>query len=371
MAESDLSNEVNATTTLPAATGLSASVSSGEVTLSWTNNDDSSDGSIDVERSQDGFNTITTVASVLSPSRTSYTDTSVSSGDSYDYRIERNTDHATANSSIVSVTVNKNLERSATLTSDGAITSSRSATTNPRTATVDGGGTVNATRVTAKARSTTLTADGDNTATRGTISKPRSPTVAGDGAIVATRGPKTVATRQSILTGGGMIVATRAVDKHRTATLTADGAISAVGSTAKTRSSILSGDGSINAKAQFRESFPSELTRDIEWDYNVDRLGFESEWVYREAGDGHGSVVLYLEGRLGSTDPITPSAVIDFDADGDGNVDARSMERSTPAVNQPVVFPTLPGETGYYRILLKDLRPADLLVAAVVGPSHT
>lgn len=98
MAESDLSSEVQATTVLPAATGLSGAESNGDVELSWTNNDDSSDGGIDVERSTDGFSTANTVASGLAPTTTSYTDTTVSEGTAYEYRVERNTDHATIDS---------------------------------------------------------------------------------------------------------------------------------------------------------------------------------------------------------------------------------------------------------------------------------
>jgi len=100
MAESDLSTEVNAVTVLPAASAPSASVDAGteEVALSWTNNDDSTDGGIDVERSTDGFSTITTAASGLSPSTTSFTDSSISAAESYEYRIERNTNHAAATS---------------------------------------------------------------------------------------------------------------------------------------------------------------------------------------------------------------------------------------------------------------------------------
>lgn len=51
MVESDLSSEVNATTVLPAASGVDAAVNSnGNVVVEWTNNDDSADGGIDVER---------------------------------------------------------------------------------------------------------------------------------------------------------------------------------------------------------------------------------------------------------------------------------------------------------------------------------
>lgn len=100
-----LSGEVTAITTLPSASGVSATVSSGasDITVSWTNNDDSSDGGIDVERSKDGFATVTTVGSSLSPSATSFTDTTTVDGESYQYRVERSTDHATATSGAVSV----------------------------------------------------------------------------------------------------------------------------------------------------------------------------------------------------------------------------------------------------------------------------
>jgi hypothetical protein len=100
MAESDLSTEVSATTELPSPSGLSASSPDGqtEIDLSWTVNDNSSDGTIDVERSSDGGSTWANVTTGLSPSTNSYTDTSVSTGTTYKYRIERNTDHATATS---------------------------------------------------------------------------------------------------------------------------------------------------------------------------------------------------------------------------------------------------------------------------------
>jgi len=97
-----LSGEVTATTELPSPSNVSADSSSSDITVSWTNNDDSLDGGIDVERSTDGFSTVTTVGSSLSPSATSFTDTSVSEGKQYAYRVERNTDHATATSGTAS-----------------------------------------------------------------------------------------------------------------------------------------------------------------------------------------------------------------------------------------------------------------------------
>lgn len=105
MAESDLSSEVAATTVLPAASGVSATENSnGNIDLSWTVNDDSPDGGQDIERSSDGGSTWTDVATGLGDDTTSYTDTSVSEGVTYEYRVERNTDHATTTSSTVSVT---------------------------------------------------------------------------------------------------------------------------------------------------------------------------------------------------------------------------------------------------------------------------
>jgi len=94
-----LSSEVTATTELPAASSVSAAViSPSEISVSWTNNDDSPDGRIDVERSTDGFATVTTVASGLSPSATTFTDSAPPVAEPVEYRVERTTDHATATS---------------------------------------------------------------------------------------------------------------------------------------------------------------------------------------------------------------------------------------------------------------------------------
>lgn len=93
---SDPSEEANATTILPSATNVSATTNSNNnVDLSWTNGDDSTDGGVDAERSSDGGSTWTDVTTGLAVTTESYTDTSVSVGTTYDYRIKRNTDHAT------------------------------------------------------------------------------------------------------------------------------------------------------------------------------------------------------------------------------------------------------------------------------------
>lgn len=98
---------VSGVTPLPSASSLAVVESAqDEATASWTNEDNSSDGSIAVERSTDGFSSVTTVAGGLSPSTTEYVDTTVDGTETYEYRIERTTDHATATSGTASVTIN-------------------------------------------------------------------------------------------------------------------------------------------------------------------------------------------------------------------------------------------------------------------------
>ena len=75
------------------------------VDLTWTNNDDSPDGGIDIERSTDGGSTWDDLITGLSVSTESYTDTTILAEGTYDYRIERNTDHTSATSSSVDIFV--------------------------------------------------------------------------------------------------------------------------------------------------------------------------------------------------------------------------------------------------------------------------
>lgn len=98
--------ENTAVTQLPAPTGLSASINGNEdVDLSWTVNDNNGSGDIDVERSVNNFSNISTISGGESPNATDYLDTGVTSGTTYQYRIERNTAHASATSSSVSIDV--------------------------------------------------------------------------------------------------------------------------------------------------------------------------------------------------------------------------------------------------------------------------
>lgn len=103
--ETDTSPATSATTVLPSASTLSATVNDeNEIELSWTNNDDSGDGGIDIERSTDGFSTVTTIASGLLPTTTAHTDSTTAAGTTYEYRIKRYTIHASSTSGTASAT---------------------------------------------------------------------------------------------------------------------------------------------------------------------------------------------------------------------------------------------------------------------------
>ena len=92
--ESDLSNEADSTTVLPLPDSLSLDDSvSGELTISWTKNDDSSDGSFEVDRAPLVGTNWSTIATGISPTTTSYTDTTISDETEYKYRVARDTGH--------------------------------------------------------------------------------------------------------------------------------------------------------------------------------------------------------------------------------------------------------------------------------------
>lgn len=202
----------------------------------------------------------------------------------------------------------------------------------------------------ADTRSVGLSGTGAQTATRGGISKQRPVAIQGSAALALSR----------------------VVDRYRETTLTsAGGRVSVTRTSTKERMPTIVADGSVTASADLTEPFPSESTRDLSWDYNFDRRGFESDWSYQVGSEGAGSVAVYLHGMIGDNDPATPTVIVDYDASGDGGVDERSLPRSVPAADYPIVFPELSGRDGHYRLLLQDLRPDDILVAVTVGPTHT
>lgn len=95
MTESALSGEVSAVTILPGPVDLTPEKTADGAELAWTKADDSPDGSVAIERSDDGGSTWSTIDSGLPASTESYTDTAISEGDQIVYRVVRSTDHAT------------------------------------------------------------------------------------------------------------------------------------------------------------------------------------------------------------------------------------------------------------------------------------
>ena len=102
-ADSQLTNEVDATTPLPAPTldSLDAGTPQ-EITIPYTLEDDSTDGDVLIERSADGGATWSKIATVTDLSTTAYTDTGLLDGQEYTYRLTRRTDHAETTSATVS-----------------------------------------------------------------------------------------------------------------------------------------------------------------------------------------------------------------------------------------------------------------------------
>ncbi|WP_244515030.1 hypothetical protein [Halorientalis persicus] len=176
-------------------------------------------------------------------------------------------------------------------------------------------------------------------------------------------------TRTGTVTGDGETDATRVLSLPRTATVTGDGDAAATRSGMdKARSATVTGDGIADADRVFKETFPSELTRDLAWDFDIDKRGFVSEWVRRTPAPGHGSVAAYAEGQLRGQ-PLT--LIVEYDRDGDGEPDARSQPQRLRSSNDVAVFPSLSGGEGQYRVILRDIEPQDLLVAINIGTTHT
>lgn len=90
------SNEANATTTVPAPQITSITeTATGELTIEWSRNDSSPDGEWQLYRSTDG-SLGSQIYSTTDLTAGSYTDTGLSSDQTYYYTIRRQTDHASA-----------------------------------------------------------------------------------------------------------------------------------------------------------------------------------------------------------------------------------------------------------------------------------
>lgn len=193
--------------------------------------------------------------------------------------------------------------------------------------------------------------------------------ISGSGGINNDRTKSSV--RYPVTHGSGFITASRSISKARDSDAGGYGAIDDSRTVSKPRPSAVHGGGAVDNTISFRETFPEELTRDLSWDYVQDREGFLSEWVYRDANDDHGTVSLYLSGRLHNVEMSAPLVTVEFDKTGNGKPDTVSQAKPIYDVEQPVSYPGLRGDSGYYRILIEDLRPRDRLRGVMFGPSHT
>lgn len=104
MAETELSNEVVATTTLPEITNLSVTEVSNGFELSWSVNDNNTTGNIAIERSTDNGNTFNRVISGIPRTTETFTDSTNFDTDNPIYRIVRATDDAESVSSEIEYT---------------------------------------------------------------------------------------------------------------------------------------------------------------------------------------------------------------------------------------------------------------------------
>ena len=103
--DSQPTNEVDATTPLPTpALDALDTATAREIVVEYTLTDNSSDGDLTIERSDDGGSTWTTVTTVTNLSTTEYTDSGLLDGMEYAYRLTRETDHASVQSGTLPAT---------------------------------------------------------------------------------------------------------------------------------------------------------------------------------------------------------------------------------------------------------------------------
>jgi len=239
----------------------------------------------------------TTVASGLSPSTTSYTDTSVSSGETYEYRVERNTDHASVKSGVSdSIRARKVMTRTATLTGDGQLD-----------------------------------------ATRSGVSKTRTAAIEGDGQLTASRAPMEL-TRTATLTGNGQLTASRAT-------------------MGKTRRATLQGDGEIEAFADFSEALGEPLAG-LFIDYDPELKAFATEFFDETPVDEQQDLMVL---RFTSRVETPLRFAIESDVDGDGDPEHRSRWIEFEQGHVPRIYPSVPTDAVQYRVLMRGLRTQDVL----------
>lgn len=428
--DSDPSNEVNETTVLPAPSIGGPSVdSSDNVVVPWTNNDDSPDGGIDVERSSDGGSTWTDVATGLSPFTTSYTDTSVSEGETYQYRVERNTDHATATSGTSSITTP--FERATSVSGTGGTDSARTtahpgrvASTSLQTSAVSQsrvvefprsqriysqGLAVNQGSLRSLYRSIGSSGDGETDAARETIEY-RDSAVA-PAQLHSTSSRRTEESRSAtVSSSSGSVAESRTTTSPRSNIVYASGSTSSSRSTSKSRASsvwpaellvsesrqqVINRDfssfvsGSLSASratkasrtfsshsqplsttmaAELTEVFPSESSADLEFDMVFSPiLGFASEWVNEETVFDEETAAYTVVLDMNILKQI--DVYLQYDSDGDGEPDFTVGPKNVSRDSQVLSFDEL-GQDGYYRIIISNMRPPDHLRAVTWGPTR-
>lgn len=197
-------------------------------------------------------NAVTAVASALPPTTTSYTDTSVAEGTTYEYRIERNTDHATATSGTAETTL---FVRSLTADGAGDATVDRSKATDRETV-ADGAGTASASRLIDSTRSLLGAASRGDASVSRRASTAR--TVIGDGSGNGVSARTATMARDQTAEGSGAAIIERTLSITRNLTGEGDrGAASVIRSSSLNRELLGSGAG----RAAVTRAFTSPLTR--------------------------------------------------------------------------------------------------------------
>jgi hypothetical protein len=175
--------------------------------------------------------------------------------------------------------------------------------------------------------------------------------------------------RLADIEAGASVSGTDEVSRSRKASTTANASVSGSRSALKKdREADVTSDGSLDGDLQFLNVFASEQTRSLTWEYDADRRAYISEWVEKYAEPRHDLISLYMTGEFGQG--AKPTIQVEYDRDGDGKKETQSTPKPIPTSDKPVVFDTLNGDSGYYRLVLRNLRPGDIIASIEFGPSH-
>jgi hypothetical protein len=168
---------------------------------------------------------------------------------------------------------------------------------------------------------------------------------------------------------GASLTGTDKVSRSREAAATANASVSGTRQPVKKdREADVTSDATLEGDIQFLNVFPSEETKSLTWEYDPDRRAYISEWVEKYAEPRHDLISLYMTGEFGQG--TKPTIQVEYDKDGDGKKETESLQKPIPTSDKPVVFDTLNGDSGYYRLVLRNLRPGDIIASIEFGPSH-